>query len=141
MIGQDNIGSAPDQRETWFEPPEHPEALIATNFLRTRIGSLLRGGKSISYHRTTGTKYPPAGTLIDRCTGKGRGDLAWDGLEHTALVRITSPAKLFNHENGNFCTAADFLSEVQEREHRTPKSDEWRHCGSRPLALSPTSCC
>ena len=45
-------------------------------------------------------------------------------LEHSALVRVTFPTKLFDHEDGNFYPAADFLSEVQEREHRTPKSDE-----------------
>lgn len=97
-----------DEGDFWFTPPEDPEAVVGTYFLRTREESLAAAGKSISYHMTTGMKEITPGTLLDRCTGKVAGVRAWDALEKTGLVRVTFPVKLLEHGGGKFFTT-DFL--------------------------------
>ena len=69
-----------DEADFWAAPPEDPESVIATYFLLSREGTLAEAGKSISYHMTTGVKSAPAGSLLDRCTGKVVGVRAWDSL-------------------------------------------------------------
>ena len=93
-----------DESHFWREVPEEGDALVATYFVRTRTGSLSEAGKAVSYHMTTGTKHPPIGTLIHRCTGRVQGVLAWDSLEREGLVRVAFPTKLFEHQDGRFYT-------------------------------------
>ena len=94
-----------DEADFWAAPPEDPESVIATYFLRSREGSLADAGKSISYHMTTGVKSAPAGSLLDRCTGKVVGVRAWDSLGKLGLIRVTFPARLLRHTDGKYYTS------------------------------------
>ena len=53
---------------------------------------------------TTGTKHITPGGLLDSCTGRVEGVLAWDASERVGLVRVAFPTKLFEHEDGKFYT-------------------------------------
>ena len=97
-----------DESNFWLEPPEDPESLIATYFLRVRGGSLMAAGKAISYHMTTGTKHPVPGTLTDRCTGRVEGVRAWDESGRGGLIRVAFPTDLFRHVDGKFYTTDIF---------------------------------
>lgn len=93
-----------DESHFWSDVVADPDAIVATYFLRSRSTSLTKAGKLISYHMTTGTKHAVAGSLLDLCTGRVEGVLAWDALERVGLVRVAFPNKLFEHTDGRYYT-------------------------------------
>lgn len=101
-------GQIYEQADFWADPPEDPDAIVATYFIRTRVGLLSDAGKAISYHMTSAVKNPPPGTLLDRCTGKLAGALPWNAAATIGLVRVAFPLKMFQRADGLFYTT-DFL--------------------------------
>ena len=93
-----------DQSDFWAEAPEDPDAIVATYFIRARVGTLNDSAKSISYHMTTAEKHPAPGSLVEQCTGRPAGVLAWNAAQNTGLVRVAFPLKMFERADGQYYT-------------------------------------
>ena len=91
-------------------PPLIDDQIVATYFLALRTMSLEAAAKEISYHSTSGTWHPPAGSLLEACSARGGrrrvGRIGTDGLVHMAF-----PLKMILHPDGHI-TSGDILHTV-----------------------------
>jgi len=68
-------------------PPSDPDAVVATYFLALRSKSLKQAADEIAYHATSGIHNPPAGTLLQECTGWAVGTIPFDSTGRIGLLR------------------------------------------------------
>ena len=89
-------------------PPVIDDQIVATYFLAQRTMSLEAAAKEISYHATSGTRHPPAGSLLEACTARAVGVDAWDATRRIGLVHMAFPLKMLRHPDGHV-TSVDIL--------------------------------
>jgi len=89
-------------------PPVIDDQIVATYFFAFRTQTLLEAAKEISYHATSGTRHPPPGSLIERCTGKEVGHDAFDATGRIGILHVAYPLKMLLQPDGHL-TSVDLL--------------------------------
>lgn len=89
-------------------PPVLDDQVVATYFLAQRTTRLEEAAKEISYHATSGTRHPPAGSLLEACTAHTLHVDAWDASGRIGLVQMAFPLKMLLHPDGHL-TSVDIL--------------------------------
>jgi ribulose-bisphosphate carboxylase large chain len=84
------------------------DQIVATYFLALRSSTLKDAIKEITYHATSGIKHPPAGSLLEACTGKGVGIDAFDSSGRIGLLHMAYPLKMLLQPDGHL-TSVDLL--------------------------------
>jgi ribulose 1,5-bisphosphate carboxylase large subunit-like protein len=92
-------------------PPTIDDQVVASYFFAFRTLTLREAVAEISYHATSGIKHPPAGSLLEECTGKEAGIDAWDGSGRIGLLHMAYPLKMLLHPDGHV-TSCDLLHTV-----------------------------
>lgn len=89
-------------------PPQLDDAIVATYFFAFRTERLDHAVAEISYHATSGTKNPPAGSLLAACSARPAGVDAFDATERMGLLHVAFPLKMMLHPDGHV-TSCDLL--------------------------------
>lgn len=92
-------------------PPSDPDAVVATYFLALRSKSLKQAADEIAYHATSGIHNPPAGTLLQECTGWAVGTIPFDSTGRIGLLHMAFPLKMLLQADGHV-TSTDLLHTV-----------------------------
>ena len=92
-------------------PPRIDDCIVATYFLALRTKSLEEIGKEFSYHATSGIKHPPAGSLLEECTGTTAGVVRFDATGRLGLLHMAYPLKMLLNARG-YLTSCDLLHTV-----------------------------
>jgi ribulose 1,5-bisphosphate carboxylase large subunit-like protein len=92
-------------------PPVLDDQLVASYFFAFRTQTLAEAAKEISYHATSGTRHPPAGSLIEQCTGKAVGVDAFDTTSRLGILHMAYPLKMLLQPDGHL-TSCDILHTV-----------------------------
>lgn len=92
-------------------PPVIDGQIVATYFLASRTLKLAAAADSISYHATSGVKYPEPGSLLDQCTARTVGVDAFDATGRMGLLHLAFPLKMMAHPDGHV-TSMDILHTV-----------------------------
>jgi ribulose-bisphosphate carboxylase large chain len=88
--------------------PVIDDQIVATYFLALRSTTLDVIGKEISYHATSGVRQPPAGSLLEECTGTAVGVDAFDTSGRIGLLHMAYPLKMLLQDDGHL-TSSDLL--------------------------------
>jgi ribulose 1,5-bisphosphate carboxylase large subunit-like protein len=89
-------------------PPVIDDQIVATYFFALRTLKLHEMVAEISYHATSGIKHPPAGSLLEQCTGRAVGIDAWDASGKIGLLHMAFPLKMMLQPDGHL-TSCDLL--------------------------------
>jgi len=89
-------------------PPSADDAVTATYFLALRSQSLAEFAEEIAYHATSGTRHPPAGSLLAECTGWASGIVPFDSTGRIGLLHMAYPLKMLYQPDGHV-TSTDIL--------------------------------
>jgi ribulose-bisphosphate carboxylase large chain len=89
-------------------PPQIDDSIVATYFLALRTKTLEEAGREFSYHATSGIKKPPAGSLLEQCTGKTAGVVPLDATGRLGLLHMAFPLKMLLNARGAL-TSCDLL--------------------------------
>ena len=92
-------------------PPVLDESVVASYFFAFRTLKLQNAASEIAYCATTGTKNPPAGSLLDQCTAKPAGLDAFDSTGRIGLLHVAFPLKMMLQPDGHL-TSTDLLHTV-----------------------------
>ena len=92
-------------------PPAVDDAITATYFLALRSQSLAAFAEEIAYHATSGTRHPPAGSLLAECTGWASGVVPFDSTGRIGLLHMAYPLKMLCQPDGHV-TSTDILHTV-----------------------------
>jgi ribulose 1,5-bisphosphate carboxylase large subunit-like protein len=98
-------------RLTQDPPPRIDDQIVATYFLALRSQKLSEAAEEISYHATSGTHHPPAGSLLEQCTGKAVGIDLFDSTGRIGLLHMAYPLKMLLQADGHL-TSCDLLHTV-----------------------------
>lgn len=91
--------------------PTMEDQIVATYFFAFRTLRLEQASKEISYHATSGTKHPPAGSLLEECTARAAGVDPFDSTGRIGLLHMAFPLKMLLHPDGHL-TSCDILHTV-----------------------------
>lgn len=89
-------------------PPSSDDHVVATYFLALRTHKLTDIGTEIAYHATSGIKQPPAGSLLEQCTGMSMGVDPWDSTGRLGLLHMAYPLKMMLNDR-DYLTSCDLL--------------------------------
>jgi ribulose-bisphosphate carboxylase large chain len=89
-------------------PPSAEDAIIATYFFAFRTMTLDHAIAEISYHATSGIKNPPPGSLLEACSAKPAGVVAFDSTRRMGLMHVAFPLKMMLQPDGHL-TSTDIL--------------------------------
>src|SRR5215831_14105632 len=89
-------------------PPALDDQLVASYFFAFRTQTLTEAAKEISYHATSGTRHPPAGSLLEECTGEAVGVDAFDATGRLGILHMAYPLKMLLQLDGHL-TSVDLL--------------------------------
>jgi len=81
--------------------PDLSEQIVATYFVCARTMKVEQTGREICYHMTSGIRHPPAGSLLEQCTGRVIDSAEFDPSGRVGLVRSAFPLKMLLHEDGS----------------------------------------
>ena len=96
----DRLGETP--------PPAMDDFVVATYFFAFRTMTLEEAVGQIAYHSTSGTKNPPAGSLLEDCTAVAAGVDPFDSTGRIGLLHVAYPLKMMRHPDGHV-TSCDLL--------------------------------
>jgi ribulose 1,5-bisphosphate carboxylase large subunit-like protein len=96
------------QRLAEEPPPRIDDCIVATYFLALRTKTLEEIGADFSYHATSGIKKPPAGSLLEECTGTTAGVVRLDSTGRLGLLHMAYPLKMLLNAHGCL-TSCDLL--------------------------------
>jgi ribulose-bisphosphate carboxylase large chain len=82
--------------------------VVATYFYALRTTTLREAAAEIVYHSTSGIRHPPAGSLLEECTGVVAGIEPFDTGERIGLVHMAFPLKMLLQADGHL-TSVDLL--------------------------------
>jgi len=99
-IVRDRLGERP--------PPVLDDQIVATYFFAFRSLKLHEAVDEIAYHATSGIRHPPAGSLLEECTGKAAGIDAFDVTGRIGILHMAYPLKMLLHPDGHL-TSCDIL--------------------------------
>jgi ribulose-bisphosphate carboxylase large chain len=99
-IIRDRVGERP--------PPRIDDQVVATYFFAFRSLSLRESVAEISYHATSGIRHPPAGSLLEQCTGQAAGIDPFDQTGRIGLLHMAYPLKMLLQPDGHL-TSCDVL--------------------------------
>ena len=91
--------------------PVIDDQLVATYFFALRALTLREAVAEIAYHATSGTRHPPAGSLLEACTAKAVGLDTFDSTGRIGLLQIAFPLKMMLQPDGHL-TSCDILHTV-----------------------------
>lgn len=86
---------------TDIDKPGLSEQIVATYWVHAKHLSPAQVGKEISYHMTSGVRRPPAGSLLEECTGQVLDSVDFDDTGRVGIVRVGFPLKMLRHEDGS----------------------------------------
>lgn len=92
-------------------PPRPDDHVVASYFFAFRSQSLEHAVEEIAYHATSGTKHPPAGSLLAACTATQAGVDPFDATGRLGLLHVAFPLKMMLQPDGHL-TSSDLLHTV-----------------------------
>ncbi|MHB9036329.1 MAG: RuBisCO large subunit C-terminal-like domain-containing protein [Armatimonadota bacterium] len=81
--------------------PDLSDQIVVTYWVHASSLSPAQVGKEISYHMTSGVRKPPAGSLLEECTGRVIDAVEFDASGRIGVVRVGFPLKMLLHEDGS----------------------------------------
>lgn len=97
-----------DERLAANPAPAAEDAVVVTYFFALRSVTLAELATEIAYHATSGTRNPPAGSLLAACTGRAVGVDPFDASQRIGLLHMAYPLKMLCHPDGHI-TSCDLL--------------------------------
>ncbi len=81
--------------------PGLSDQIVVTYWVHAASLTPAQVGKEISYHMTSGVRKPPAGSLLEECTGRVLDAVEFDSTGRLGVVRVGFPLKMLRHEDGS----------------------------------------
>jgi ribulose 1,5-bisphosphate carboxylase large subunit-like protein len=81
--------------------PDLSDQIVVTYWVHASTLTPAHVGKEISYHMTSGTRKPPAGSLLEECTGRVLDAVEFDSSGRLGIVRVGFPLKMLLDGEGN----------------------------------------
>ena len=81
--------------------PDLSDQIVVTYWVHAQHLTPAQVGKEISYHMTSGVRKPPAGSLLEECTGRVVDAVEFDATGRLGLVRVGFPLKMLLDGDGN----------------------------------------
>lgn len=92
-------------------PPDLEDSVVASYFFAFRTQTLDEAVEEIAYHATSGTRHPPAGSLLAECTAVSAGSDPFDSTNRIGLLHVAYPLKMLLQPDDHV-TSCDLLHTV-----------------------------
>ena len=71
--------------------PDLSDQIVVTYWVHAQNLTPAQVGREISYHMTSGVRKPPAGSLLEECTGRVLDSVDFDSSGRLGVVRVGFP--------------------------------------------------